>query len=166
MALLQDPAFWASVAFIIFIAATAKPISRLAVAGLDKRADKIRDDLEEAEQLRQQAQDLLAGYQRKQRDAIDEAEAIIAYAGEEADRLAVQGRERLEASVERRLKLALERIARAEAQALDTVKAKTIDAALDATRDFLAKELKGKQAGALIDSAIKDLAGQAALKIR
>lgn len=160
MAFLQDPAFWASVAFVIFIAATARPISRLAVAGLDKRADKIRGDLEEAENLRQVAQDLLASYQRKQRDAAKEAEAILEHAGEEAERLAVQGRERLEASLERRRNLALERIARAEAQALDTVRAKIIDAALDATRDFLATELKGKQAVALIDSAIKELPGK------
>ena len=96
MEFLQDPAFWAAVAFVIFIAATAKPISRLLTAGLDKRADKIRSDLEEAEKLREEAQDLLASYQRKQRDALAEAEAIIAHAGEEAERLAVQERDKLE----------------------------------------------------------------------
>ncbi len=160
MAFLQDPTFWVLVAFVIFIAATARPISRLATAGLDKRADKIRADLEEAEKLREEAQDLLAGYQRKQRDAIKEAEAIVAHAREEAERLGRQGREKLEASLERRGKLALERIAQAEAQALDSVRAKTIDMALDATRDFLSHELKGKQADALIKAAIKDLPGK------
>jgi len=160
MAFLNDPTFWVLVAFIIFIAATARPISRLALAGLDKRADKIRADLEEAEKLRQEAQDLLAGYQRKQRDAIEEAEAIVAHAKEEAERLAQQGIERLEAALERREKLTLERIAQAEAKALDTVRTKTVDVALDATRDFLSHKLKGKQADALIDAAIKDLPGK------
>ena len=159
MAIFQDPAFWAAVAIFIFIGATAKPILRLITAGLDKRADKIRDDLEEAEKLREEAQDLLASYQRKQRDAIAEAEAIIAHAGEESERLAVQGRESLAASLERRQQQAIDRIAQAEAQALDLVRAKTVDIALDATRDFLAKELKGKQADALTDAAIKDLSG-------
>ena len=139
MEFLQDPAFWAAVAFVIFIAATAKPISRLLTAGLDKRADKIRSDLEEAEKLREEAQDLLASYQRKQRDALAEAEAIIAHAGEEAERLAVQERDKLEAALERRQKQAIDRIAQAEAQALDLVRAKTVDVALDATRDYLAK---------------------------
>ncbi len=160
MAFLQDPTFWVLVAFIIFIAATARPIFRLATAGLDKRADKIRADLEEAEKLREEAQDLLAGYQRKQRDAIGEAEAIIADAREEAERLGQQGLEKLQASLERREKQALERIAQAEVQALDTVRAKTVDMALDATRDFLSHELKSKQADALIDTAIKDLPGK------
>ena len=160
MAFLQDPTFWVLVAFVIFIAATARPISRLATAGLDKRADKIRADLEEAEKLREEAQDLLAGYQRKQRGAIGETEAIIAHAREEAERLSQQGQEKLEAALERRRKLALERITQAEAQALDVVRAKTVDMALDATRDFLSHELKGKQADALIDAAIKDMSGK------
>jgi F-type H+-transporting ATPase subunit b len=159
MEFLQDPAFWAAVAFVIFIAATAKPISRLLTAGLDKRADKIRSDLEEAEKLREEAQDLLASYQRKQRDALAEAEAIIAHAGEEAERLAVQERDKLEAALERRQKQAIDRIAQAEAQALDLVCAKTVDVALDATRDYLAKELKDNQSDALTDAAIKDLPG-------
>jgi F-type H+-transporting ATPase subunit b len=159
MEFLQDPAFWAAVAFFIFIAATAKPISRLLTAGLDKRADKIRSDLEEAEKLREEAQDLLASYQRKQRDALAEAEAIIAHAGEEAERLAVQERDKLEAALERRQKQAIDRIAQAEAQALDLVRAKTVDVALDATRDYLAKELKDNQSDALTDAAIKVLPG-------
>jgi F-type H+-transporting ATPase subunit b len=159
MEFLQDPAFWAAVAFVIFIAATAKPISRLLTAGLDKRADKIRSDLEEAEKLREEAQDLLASYQRKQRDALAEAEAIIAHAGEEAERLAVQERDKLEAALERRQKQAIDRIVQAEAQALDLVRAKTVDVALDATRDYLAKELKDNQSDALTDAAIKDLPG-------
>ena len=159
MEFLQDSAFWAAVAFVIFIAVTAKPISRLLTAGLDKRADKIRSDLEEAEKLREEAQDLLASYQRKQRDALAEAEAIIAHAGEEAERLAVQERDKLEAALERRQKQAIDRIAQAEAQALDLVRAKTVDVALDATRDYLAKELKDNQSDALTDAAIKDLPG-------
>ena len=159
MEFLQDPAFWAAVAFVIFIAATAKPISRLLTARLDKRADKIRSELEEAEKLREEAQDLLASYQRKQRDALAEAEAIIAHAGEEAERLAVQERDKLEAALERRQKQAIDRIAQAEAQALDLVRAKTVDVALDATRDYLAKELKDNQSGALTDAAIKVLPG-------
>ena len=160
MAFLQDPTFWVLVAFVIFIVATAKPISRLATAGLDKRADKIRADLEEAEKLREDSQDLLASYQRKQRDAIEETEAIVAHAREEAERQGQQGLEKLEAALERRRKLALERISQAEAQALDVVRAKTVDMALDATRDFLSHELKGKQADALIDAAIKDMSGK------
>jgi len=160
MAFLQDPSFWVAVAFFIFIGALAKPAGRLITGSLDARADKIRGDLEEAEKLREEAQDLLAAYQRKQRDAVQEAEAMIAQAETEAERHLAQGRERLEAVLERREKLAMDRIAQAEVQAMDTVRARTVDIALNATRGFLAERLSAKQAEALIDAAVKDLPGK------
>ena len=157
MAFLQDPTFWVLVSFVAFFAAAGRPIVKAIFAGLDKRADKISADIDEAQKLREEAQDLLASYQRKQRDAAEEAEAIVGHAREEAGRLLVQGRERLEGALERREKLAMDRIGQAEALALDAVRAKTVDLALSATRDFLAENLKGKQADALVDAAIKEL---------
>jgi len=157
MEFLSDPTFWVLIAFVVFVAAFARPIAKPITAGLDKRADKIRADLEEAETLREEAQDLLATYQRKQRDAIKEAEAIVEHAGEEAERLVQQSRERLETVVARRQKLALERIAQAEAAAVEVVHARAVDVALDATRGYLAESLKGKQADTLIEAAIKEL---------
>ena len=49
LAFLEDPTFWVLVSFVIFIGATAKPLFTMATAGLDKRAEKIRADMEEAE---------------------------------------------------------------------------------------------------------------------
>lgn len=156
-AILNDPTFWVLVAFVVFVAAFSRPIARAITAGLDKRSDKIRADLEEAENLLEEAQDLLAGYQRKQRDAAKESEAIVKRAREEAERLVIQGHERLEATVERRRKLALDHIAQAEAQAIDEVRARTVDVAIAAARDYLAETMTAKDADALVDQAIKDL---------
>ena len=159
-AVLHDPTFWVLVAFVIFVAAFGRMIARGIAQGLDKRADKIRADLDEAEQLREEAQDLLAGYQRKQRNAIKEAEAIIAHAKEEQERILQHGKERIEESLARREQLAMERIARAEAQAIADVKLRTIDVAIEATRAYIAGALKGAKADALIEAAIKDLPGK------
>ncbi|MBI2978831.1 MAG: F0F1 ATP synthase subunit B [Rhodospirillales bacterium] len=156
-AIFDDPTFWVLVAFVIFVAAFAKPIMRAIAGGLDKRADKIRADLDEAEKLREEAQDLLAAYQRKQRDAAKEAEAIVAHARDESERIAAQGKERIEASLARREQLALDRIGRAEAQALADVRAHAIDVAIEATRSYLANRLKGPHAEKLLESAIKEL---------
>ena len=154
---LNDPTFWVMVAFFVFVGALARPISGAIAAALDKRADKIRADLEEAEKLREEAQNLLASYQRQQRDAVKEAEAIVEHAKEEAERLTQQSRERLKAALERREKQAMDRITQAEAAALEQVQAHTVDVAIGAPRDFLADNLKGKQAEALIETAIKEL---------
>jgi hypothetical protein len=51
---------------------------------LDKRADQIRNELEEAKKLREEAQQLLAEYQRKRKEAEAEAESILSAAEKEA----------------------------------------------------------------------------------
>ena len=75
--MLHDPTFWVAIAFLLFIALLIffKLPSTIADA-LDSRAIKIKNDLDEAENLLNKAQDLLATYQKKQRDAADEIAAI------------------------------------------------------------------------------------------
>lgn len=153
----HDPTFWVLVAFVIFVAAVSRPISRMAGSALDSRGDKIRDELDEAERLRTEAQDLLASYQRKQRDAAKEAEAIVAHAREEAERMTVRAAEELEVSLARRERLAIERIEQAEVRAVAEVRALAVDIAIDATRDMIEKTVQGDKASAMIDASIQDL---------
>ena len=153
----HDPTFWVAVAFVIFIALVSKPIGKLATKALDERADKIRADMDEAERLREEAQDLLASYQRKQRDAANEADEIVRHAKAEAERISREGRERLQASLERREKMATDRIALAEHQAVERVRAHAIDIAVEATRGVLAAGLAETKANALVDAAITEL---------
>jgi len=155
--MLHDPAFWVAVALVLFVILVAKPIGKMASKGLDDRADKIKNELDEAERLRNEAQDLLAQYQRKQRDAAGEAEAIIQHAKEEAERMDREGRERLKASLERREKLAMDRIQMAEQQAIDRVRTRAVDVAIAATGQVLADSLSAEKADSLIDDTIKQL---------
>ena len=112
--MLTDPTFWVLVAFTLFIVALAKPAYGIITHGLDQRADKIRADIEEAEALLKEAQDLLATYEKKQRDATKEVDEITAQAKAGAERMAEHGHERLEAVLARREKLAQDRIQQAE----------------------------------------------------
>jgi len=156
--MLHDPTFWvatAFVAFILFLVYLKVPGS--IGAQLDKRADKIRADLDEAEALFKDAQDLLATYQKKQRDAAKEAEAISDHAKSEAARMLEEGRVRLTETLARREQLAKQRIAQAEAAAIDDVRIKTVDIAMDATQAVLAKGIAAAKANSLVDDAIKEL---------
>lgn len=155
--MLHDPAFWVAIALIVFIIAVTKPISKLATKALDDRAAKISSELDEAERLRNEAQDLLAQYQRKQRDAAGEAEAIIQHAKEEAERMDREGRDRLKAALERREKLASDRIQMAEQSAIDRVRTHAVDVAIAATGQMLSESLSAAKADSLIDDTIKQL---------
>tara|TARA_B100001540_G_scaffold225389_1_gene199586 strand:- start:191 stop:676 length:486 start_codon:yes stop_codon:yes gene_type:complete len=157
----QDPTFWVLVAFIGFVGVLVYlKVPGMVTKGLDARADKIKTDLEDADALLKEAQDLLASYQKKQREAADEAQEIKARAKEEGKRIVERGRARLEDSLQRREKLAMDRITQAEASALDEIRARTVDIALDATRDLLADNLSDHKANAMLDDAIKELPGR------
>ena len=151
------PEFWVSVAFVITIAAIIRPFLRFVTTALDKRSQTIAERIEEAQRLREEAQDLLASYQRKQRDAVKEAEEIVDHARRETERMGGRATADQEKAVEQREQMAMERIAQAEAKAVAEVRGEAVDVALEATRHLLAEKLTGRKADALVDDAIKDL---------
>ena len=153
----SDPEFWTSVAFVLLVVLIGKKIWTAATAGLDTRSARIGDELDEAQRLREEAQHLLAEYQRKQRDAAKEVEAIVAHAREEAGRLRVHAAEALEAVVARREQQASDRIAHAEAEALAEVRGAAVDLAVAAAAKLLAETLDAKASDALVDEAIVGL---------
>ena len=113
---------------------------------LDARRAKIKSELDEARKLREEAQALLAEFERKGREAEAEAAAIIDSAKAEAERLAGEAKTRMEKLVARRTKMAETKIAQAEAQALADVKSAAADAAVAAAERILAGSTKGQVA--------------------
>ncbi len=155
--LIDDPQFWVLVAFVITLAAAGKAVYQKISAALDERSEGIRSEIEEATRLREEAQELLASYERKQRDAVEETRAIAERAKSEADYLADKAAKDLEAMTERRKRQAKDRIAQAEVSARDEIRAAAIDVAMEASRRILADKMSGDKADALVDAAIKDL---------
>mgnify|MGYP001285167669 CR=1 FL=1 len=151
------PEFWVAVAFVIFVVLVYRKAKATIVGALDERAEKIRRELEEAQRLREEAQALLAQSQRRQREALKEAEAIIAHAREEAERLRRAAETDIEEQIRRREAQAMDKIAQAEAAALQQVRDMTVDIAIDATRRILSERLDDKQSAALVDDAIREL---------
>ncbi len=150
-------AFWVGLAFVVFVAAVFKPVSRMMGAALDGRAEKIKQELEEAVRLREEAQALLASYERRQNEALKEAEDILAHAKEEAERQARQAGEALEELIRRREAQAMDRIARAEEEAAADVRNAAVELAIAATRKLISSELDEDHQQALIDEAIGEL---------
>jgi len=77
MELFGSPEFWVLIAFIIFVVLVAKPVSKMITTSLDQRSARIKATLDEAQRLRDEAQQLLAENQRRQRDAAKEAADIL-----------------------------------------------------------------------------------------
>ncbi len=121
---------------------------------LDKRAEGIRDELDEARKLREEAQTLLASYERKSREVAEQAERIVAHAKQEAELAAEQAKADMEASIERRLLAAESQIASAEASAVRDVRDRAAALAVAAARDVIAGQMSAEDAGKLIEDSI------------
>lgn len=153
----QNPTFWVLVAFVLFVAAVWRIAANTIGKALDDRAERIREEIEQAQKLREDAQAALAQYQRKQRDALKEAENIIAAAREEADRIRRRAATDLEASLRRREAQAMDKIAQAEAQAVQQVRDLAADIAVAATERILVQNMDATRDEALVGTAIAEL---------
>lgn len=153
-----DAPFWALFSLIVFVGLMIylKVPGQMSGA-LDRRAQSIRDELEQARRLREEAQGLLADYQRRAREAEVEAAEIIDQARREAEALAIDARKRMEEYVAGRTKVAEQKIAQAEAQALQEVRALSADVAVSAAEKLLSARTKGEAGAALIDKAIGEV---------
>jgi F-type H+-transporting ATPase subunit b len=158
MHLLGEAEFWVAVAFVIFLGVLARlGAHRVIIDGLDGRAARIKAELDEARRVRDEAQALLAEYQKKRGEADREADAIVTAARAEAERLAAEAKTKVEEFVARRTKMAEGKIAQAEAQALAEVRSAAADAAVAAAGRILSETAKGKVGDDLIAQGIRDL---------
>jgi F-type H+-transporting ATPase subunit b len=127
---------------------------------LDNRAKTIKSELEEARALREEAQSLLASYERKQKEVQEQADRIVAQAKEEATRAAVVAKEDIAKSIARRLASAQEQIESAQSAAVKDVRDRAVMVAVAAAKNLLSQQMDAKGSNALIDDAIATVAAK------
>jgi F-type H+-transporting ATPase subunit b len=136
---------WATIALVIFIALCIYlKVPGMVSGALDKRAERIRNELEEAKRLREEAQALLAEYQKKRKEAEQEAAEIVEIAKREAVALADEAKRKTEDYVARRTTMAEQKIAQAERDAVSEVRARAVDLAVEAARKVLGDKTDSK----------------------
>ena len=156
--LIHSPEFWVAIGFVILIGVMAwLKVGKMIGSALDARADKIKASLDEAAELREEAQHVLAEYQRKQRDAIKEMEEMLVRARDESKHFVEEAAQNLGRAMERREEMARDKIAQAEAEALQEVREIAVDVALAAARKLITDGLDEARAGQLLDAAIAEL---------
>lgn len=152
---LNNTNFIVLVAFLVFVGILLYFKVPGTVAGmLDKRSAGIQAELDEARSLREEAQALLASYDRKQKDVQVQADRIVSAARDEAARAAEQAKADIAASVARRMAAAEEQLASAQASAIKAVRDQAVSAAVGAAQDVIASQMTADRGNKLIDDAI------------
>ncbi|MFY0594858.1 MAG: F0F1 ATP synthase subunit B [Cognatishimia sp.] len=145
-------------AFILFILVLIKfKVPGMLAGMLDKRAEGIQSELDEARALREEAQTILASYERKQKEVQEQADRIVAQAKTDAEAAAEQAKEDLKTSIARRLAVAEDQIESAQASAVKEVRDQAIVIAVGAANEVIAKGITAADGNKLIDAAIAEV---------
>lgn len=153
-----NPTFWVAGSFTVFVGGVLyKKAHHAILAMLDDRIASVKSQMEAAKSLREEAEELLLDYQRRQREAEKEAAAMMARASDDAENLLAESKKEIEALIQRRTDAATAKIAQAEATATKEVKAAAVQVAVAAATDVMSSSLSAKTSKALVEKSIKDI---------
>ena len=153
-----DATFFAFVGLVLFLALIVYlKVPGMMAKSLDGRADQIRNELAEAKRLREEAQHLLAEYQRKRKEAEAEAAHIVAAAEREAEMLTAEAKKKTEEFVANRTALSEQKIKQAEVDAIKAVRSAAVDLAIAAAEAVISKQADGKVQSELFGQAVGEV---------
>ena len=153
---------WYGLAFVVFALIAWRYGAPAALGTLDARIEAIRREIAAAEDLRVEAQELLARYERKQRDAAKEADKIVDGARANAAQYEAQTARDLADLIEQRRRRLAERVALMRAAALVDIRGYGAGVVAARARALLADTISKKAAGELIDRSAERIARLAA----
>ena len=152
------PGMWVALAMTTLILVMVwKKVPGMITAGLDSSIAEIRKQLNEAKALRAEAEALRQEYADKIAGAEQEAAAMIDHARHEADAIVAKAAEDTKALIKRRERMAEDKIAAAERGAIDELRAKAANAAAAAARQLITANHNAKADKSLVDEAIGEL---------
>ena len=156
--LIHNSTFWVAVSFVGFMLIAFKlGLHTKLTAGLDNRSEQIKNELDAARALREEAEAVLADYQAKQAAHLKEAEAMLANAKTEAQALSDNAEKELKAALDARMQAAMERIEQQEQQALSDVRDHVVDITIAAAKEMIGKHFESMPSEKMVQHIMTDL---------
>ena len=153
----ENPEFWVALAFVLVVAVLAKPVTRLLNEMLNRRIEAIADRITEAQKLNEDAQKMLAEYEKKYLNAEKEARNILRKSEKEIEFLKEDRLKKLEADMEMKQKEAEQRIKTAQEAAMKEITTLTSEMTIRVLKDVLSKNLDKKAQDCLIEASIEEI---------
>lgn len=147
--------FWVAVAFVITVGLLARPVGKLLNVMLNKRIDAITKRIQDAANLKDDAQKLLAAYEKKFLSADDEAKAILDKSRKEIDYIKKENLAKLENEMRIKEKEAEDRINSSKEKASKEIAHLTSELTIQTVKAAIIKKLDTKTQDNLIDNSIE-----------
>lgn len=149
--------FWIAAAFVLSVCVLLSPLGKFIKNSMQNRVNKVIDDINEATKLRDDAQNLLADYQRRFINAEKEAEQIVARARKNMQNIKDNELARLKTDLKNKEKEANRRISAANTKAAEEINAFAGRISVELAQKAINRYLQNTDKSRLIDEAIAEL---------
>lgn len=160
MELLQDSNVWILISFAILAGFAFIKGRHVILAALDQKIEQIEKEIKAAETMRIEAQELLAQYQRKNREAEKQALEIVESAKVRVEEMKKEAQKRIKEDMSRREEQLKERLVLMEEKAIADISQHTSDLTLAAAREIIASSMSQKENDRLNSEVLKELSSQ------
>src|SRR5512139_790165 len=154
---LDAPAWVALSMIVVLLIIIWKKVPQAIGRSLDRKIAAIREQLDQATQLRKEAEALRAEYEAKAAAADAERQTMLERAKHEAQAIVEQAKADTAALIERRSRMAEDKIAAAERHAIEEVRVRAASAAAAAAARLISEDLDAAADKAMVDRTIGEL---------
>lgn len=154
----ENPVFWVGVSFVLVILLLARPVGKVAKQLLQNRVDGIIKQINDAADLKDDAQKLLVDYERKFVNAEAEANDILLKSTKEIELFKKESLEKLKQDMALKEKEAEERLRASQEEVMNEIVRMTSDVTISALKKVLAEKLNDKMQDELIEKSINSIA--------
>jgi F-type H+-transporting ATPase subunit b len=152
-----DEKFWLAVSFLLVVALVFKSLRAIILTGLDKRAQRIKQELEEVYSLREQAVKTLEEFKLKQKESECEVKKIVENAEKEVERMRSSAQKELEFYLSKKTSMVIDRIATNEDRVIRELREGAIENAVSVVSLLVSEGLNEKTAENLSANFIQNL---------
>jgi F-type H+-transporting ATPase subunit b len=156
----KNELFWGSLAFIVLVVLMQKLAFPAVAKAMEGRTNRIRQDLDDAERVKSEAQTILDQYTAQLHDAKSEANRIIEEARQTADQLRRDLMTRAEAEVAELRQRNAEDINAAKERTLSDLRHQVAEIAIAAAERVVERNLDRETNTALVESFITQVGAQ------
>ena len=152
-----DATFWVMVSFFLFIGLLIYfQIPQKIKSSLDENIGGIKNQIDEADKLKEDAKNILTEHERKISNSKAEVELIISKANEEAEKNVIKTNQNFHNLMDNRKKNAEERIKQLKNQALKDIKNTSVKIAIKSVEKLLKNSLDKSKLDKIYTSSIEE----------
>ena len=153
-----DSSFFVAISFLIFVGLVIyMGLPRIIISALDKRSEDIQKELDEARNLREEAQKILAKEKKNLDKAEEESKNLIEKTKQQVDEMTKKAEEILKEDIARKKKIAELKIEQAQTEAINDVRTRVASLSYEITKSYLSENLDKKVSETILDDSITEV---------